>query len=41
MCGAVPGQVDVQKRFKLTLMWKRHMALLHLEGGARMHTDSH
>ena len=39
MCGTVPGQVDVQKRFKLALMWKRHMALLHIEGGAYKDTE--
>ena len=40
MCGAVPGQVDLQKRFTLTLMWKRHVALIHLEGDARTHADN-
>ena len=40
MCGAVPGQVDLQKRFTLTLMWKRHVALIHLEGDARPHADN-
>ena len=41
MCGTVPGQVDVQKRFTLAVMLIRHMALIYLEGDARMHTDNH